>query len=46
MREAKADIEMDVGQAETETETADPGPFCRNSPIRKAVVVLRLTVSL
>ena len=36
-REAKADIEMDVGQeedvAEEEAET-DAGPFCRNSPIR------------
>ena len=42
-REAKADIEMDVGQAETET---DPGIFCRNSPIRNIVVILRLKCSL
>ena len=43
MREAKADIAMDVGQAETETtETTDPGIFCRNSPIRQMRVTLRL----
>ena len=39
VREAKADIEMDAGQEEEEV---DPGPFCRNSPIRKIVVTLRL----
>ena len=33
-REAKADIEMDVGQEEEEAEEADPRPFSRNSPIR------------
>ena len=36
---------MDVGQAETEEEEeTDPGIFFRKSPIRKAVVALRLKV--
>ena len=43
VRVARADIKMDVGQdAETEEEETDPGIFCRNSPIRKMVVILRL----
>ena len=40
VREAKADIEMNVGQEAEE----DPGIFFRKSLIRKAVVALRLKV--
>ena len=45
-REAKADIAMDVGQAETEEEEeeTDPGIFFRKSLIRKAIEALRLKV--
>ena len=44
MRIARADIKMDMGQdAETEEEEeTDPGIFCRNSPIRKVIAILRL----
>ena len=44
VRVARADIKMDGGQdAETEEEEeTDPGIFCRKSPIRKTVAILRL----
>ena len=51
MREAKADIEMNVGQAaaveeeeEVEEVEEDPGLFCRNSPIRKSAFANNATV--